>query len=476
MNSHSSLVEEFTNNSSGYADNKTVELVRTSTATVLKRLKNNLDVSVNEKSSHLIDGFIHSLSGQVTQYMNAWLDANENQLMVVPDGTRYVSRENGKVTIIVEQKPCVRRINFLSHYYNVSFPFVQYLISFTERGSGDIFDGMAITCSKKPMSSFQSEVHSLPMPNIGGNRVCVGTMATASNNGRDLNTKVNHIVAGYWGSQFNMDLHENLMSFFATQFRDEFKTLPDDRNYASFHRCFAAWQEKSTNPLWCFEASYPSTFQIGRFLPQDISVGGKQATMNRISQEIEKGIGGLIRNLAGDLSGIDVYEENRSQPHYAALQQTIRCVVNDVYVNMWSAVHSQHERKVAKDNQDLDLKRNDIENSIRNSSHILNNIELQRNNLNDEKLRVQCELFTVYQHLVKQLEEVNQLRAKLSEYIDEEGNPTGVRKRGRPRKNPLPVDVSMAISRAASSPILVDSDGNPVVRKRGRPRKNPLPV
>ena len=52
------LVEKFTNNSEFYADNKTVEMIRSSTATVLRRLKNNLDVSVNEKSGHLIAGFI----------------------------------------------------------------------------------------------------------------------------------------------------------------------------------------------------------------------------------------------------------------------------------------------------------------------------------------------------------------------------------------------------------------------------------
>jgi hypothetical protein len=478
MSSPKEIIDGFVNSIKDWDSTPaTLNLMREGTSTVLRRIKSNLDVSVQEKSEPIVSSFVSEISGSLGTMVNSWIDNNSNQLMVVPEGTRFVHRDSTYLTIIVEQKPTVRRIAFMQAYYNISLPYIQFYVTFHCNAAGDNFNSLHITATKRPITSLQDQYCLVPLPNVSSTSVCVGNMNLPNNGGRNITEKVNTIISSYWSSEFNIDLNQNLQSFLNDVFFYDFARKETDRHYENYVRGFEAWQ-KLTSEDSMF-AIKPQTilqtsprYLVGNLLPSDLaSRNSKVAFVNNMKSTINEGVAGFVRSLTTHLNSVDIMEENRNQPHMVALQSTVRNIASTAYSNMWSELHHEHEKKVAIDNANLDRKKNEIESIVANSASILRNIELERERIASEKLKVQCELYAVNQYLLQKLEEVSVLKAKLSQHIDENGDIVVTKKRGRPKKENLPDSISISLNRVASSPLVIGPDGQPIKRGRGRPRK-----
>ena len=467
--------------------NNTVALLRQGCSTVLGRIKNNLSATVAEKCDAVTKTFISNVVGDLSQQTNEWIRNNSNQLLVVPEGTRLVHRDAQQVTIIVEQKPTVRTVRFGYHTrepntyqnYQISLPYIQYYITFSTNNNNDRFQQMYISSTTKSLETLEDRVNHFPLPNVGRDgRVCTGDMDVGSREGVNLVDKINHIISGFWSSNFNYDLRENCSEFFMSNFPEKYMSQANDRTgLEPMTRGFTEWASKTTaDPMFGLKARYVPKCSAGSFIPSNLaSANGRTALMNRMKSKIEDGVTSFVNQLTSDLNTVNILEENRNQPHMAALQSHVGQVTLNAYNHMWRAVHHRHEQEFRNNMANLQAEKAKVESIVANSSHVIKRVENAQNSFRDEKARVQCELYNIYQYLQKQIEEVNELKAKLSHLVDENGNPLPTKRRGRPRKENLPESVERSI-RVVGSSIVVGPDGQPIARKRGRPRKNPIPA
>ena len=462
--------------------------MRQSTSLVLDRIQAGIDQNVREKGESVINNFCNTVGEKIGNITNSWIDVNSGGLMVIPENCRLVHKDNGFLTFIIEQRPTVRHIQFLEKHYALGFPYVQFYITFHCRKRGDVdtfeFNGMSVTCTKKSITNLNDELYGLPLSNLSGSGICLGDLVHYHLKGDTIVDKVNSLVAGYWGSQFNMDLPQNLISFLSDNFRSEFA---GDRDSTKFNRGIAAWANKTKeNPVFMLENNIqlrPLQVRVSRMLPQELSgANGKASVINNIREVVNQSIKSLAVQLAGDMKSMQLNDENRNQPHAASIAGTLKSLMSTGYNTMWNSIHQRHQNKVTTDLKLLSEQQAKLDNAIRNSGHILSDIENKKALLEAGKLKVTCELYQVYSHLQQELERVADLKAKLQQYVDENGDPLPARRRGRPRKEPLPVNVEQSLHRAVTiriegspTPLVVGPDGQPIKRKRGRPRKNPLP-
>lgn len=88
------------------------------------------------------------------------------------------------------------------------------------------------------------------------------------------------------------------------------------------------------------------------------------------------------------------------------------------------------------------------------------------------KLETQAELYYIYNYLQDQLDEVAKLKAKLQQHFDEQGNVLVKPRRGRPKKDSLPIRIEQGLDIVSESSVVVGPNGETVKRKRGRPKKS----
>ena len=106
-----------------------VMILQKSTARVLERIKQNVDAQVKEDSSPIVEDFVRNVAGKMSNMTQQWADGVKNDLVVFPEGTRYIFRDGSMTTIIIEQPPQVRHINVYGKMYLLSMPYVQFTLT-----------------------------------------------------------------------------------------------------------------------------------------------------------------------------------------------------------------------------------------------------------------------------------------------------------------------------------------------------------
>ena len=466
-------------------ERKSSRLMQESTNMVLQRVKANIDVAVQEQAEPVINKFVNNLTESLVSISNSWIDGQKKKLMVVPEGTKFVSRDGDTVNLIVEQRPTMRTINYLDRHYRIALPFVQFIFSFKHNELGnDRLHELKVTCTKKPISSLDDNVYYIPLPNTGYSRICVGLMLDDNideiNHGTNLCQKADAIIAQYWGSNFNEDLPEYFHAFLMGAFNKEYQEYmkaPRQSVQGLWQHLLGHWVAASASnpfffndvPATCFTHRRLGEFIVTSYAGED----GVDCIIKNIRDNVSIESRVLANSIAASISDVDLSEENRLQPHKATLSKEIQSFCVWTLDSMWNAVHGEHEKNVLKDNTELDKKRRDVETIVRRHESIVTDIQERRELLERQKKMVQQELYAVYQHLVSELEKVAELKAKLAGIVDDEGNI--IKKRGKVKREPDPAHVVTALDRVAASHALAQEEGLlmvPIIkRKRGRPRK-----
>jgi hypothetical protein len=454
------------------------DAMRNGTSIVLSRLKNNFGSVINDSCDKDVANLKEKITSQLEGYCNSWVNNQSNQLIVFPEGTRFVHREGRDVNIVIEQKPTVRVINFLGQNYNVALPFVQFYIVFSANNNNTLrLIQVRISGSKKPISSLDSNVERLQLPNMG-NSLCLGDIlnhASSSYNLEvDISTKCNEIINLFWQSEFNIDLSEYFRIWLDRNFSQEYRKNGDNGSNVNIHGCMAAWHKKSAaDPLFVISNSclYESYGPVSQFISSDYSSRNNRAVLlNNITGVIQSETENYVSSVISSLNSVDVAEENRNSAHLTVLTNNLNYMVNQAYSKLWKVAHSEHKDKVFEDESRLSNLERDISVRERNLGYQISNFNSQKESWDNLRNLVQLELFNIYNYLQDELKSVESIKAKLQQNFDEQGAVLSKPRRGRPKKESLPPDIEKSIDLVASSGCLVGPNGE-TLRKRGRPRK-----
>lgn len=399
-------------------------LLRQSTTAVLNRAKQNLDATLQENTNPQIQSVLNQVNNEVTNATTEWIDSTTGQLVVFPEGTRYVSKDSNNLIVVVEEKPHVRSINFkyldnnnnqIRSTYSISLPYIYFIAIFN--GSHYAFRELKMCCSKNPITSLNSSVFALPLPNVHGTHlICTGSMNVNEENVTVIQ-KMNAVINSYWSSEFNTDLTQFLIDFLRI---NSIVTDPIQRN-TQIAAGFLRWQQLSQqNPMWAIQpqTQYSRNFAISTLIPVDNSSRtSRTAVINRVKQNISTNINNLGENIIQTVRNFNITDENRDRPHIDTLKSLYNRVITSAYDNLWNPIMAAHEaqkqtdlQSINNDKQAIQRQQRELEQVRQRNESALNRdrqaFEAEKTRWLQEKTARENQLAITHQYLQRKLSEI----------------------------------------------------------------------
>ena len=335
-----------------------VMVLQRATGRVLERIKQNVDAQVKEDSSPIVEGFVRSVATKMTTMTQQWADGVKNDLVVFPEGTRYIFRDGAMTTIVLEQHPQVRHVKVDGRIFLLAMPYVQFIIQFKNHKP---LPQLYVGCSKKPINDLDVPICNLPLPNIDKHVVCMGNCVVPKDG--NMTDMVNTIIGNFWQSEFNQNHNAEYLNFLKEMGfngrNDEFLPLP-----SASQAGLEAWQRKTeASPMFMIakETKLKPGGTIRRHLATD--AGDKDGTasiVNKLKQEIITAVGQIGGDIQALMTGVDLKTENREKAHVETLQLILKEIIVQAYAELWEYLQKQLQDERAKLQQEMQAAANKL--------------------------------------------------------------------------------------------------------------------
>ena len=331
-----------------------VAILSKSTEKVLARIKQNVDVQIKEDSSPIVEEFVANVATKLSNTSQQWIDSTKNDMLVFPEGTKYIFRDGNVSTIIVEQAPQLRHITTVDigeghrkHTYMLAMPYVQFVISFT---GDEVQKKLVVSCTKKSITSLEEKTYQVPLLNIADHVVCFGTNWPKGGN---MTEKVNHVIGEFWQGLFNGNHTGAFIDFINSNFRG------DSSSSYFIQNGLERWETGSKQDA-LFMVKPTTKLLLGKplnsFLQRDgASKNGSGALMTKLKQEIIQAVGTIGGDIHNLLTNMDLQTENRDKVHVENIQETIKEIIVQAYKELWTFTEKQLEtdRKKLQDEMQI---------------------------------------------------------------------------------------------------------------------------
>lgn len=323
-----------------------VMVLQRATGRVLERIKQNVDAQVKEDSSPIVEEFVRNVATKLSGMTQQWADGVKNDLVVFPEGTRYIFRDGDMTTIVLEQQPQVRHVKVDGRIYLLAMPYVQFIIPFkSHKPLGQLYVG----CTKKPITDLDVPICNLPLPNIANHLVCMGNSVWPKDG--NMTDMVNTIIGNFWQSEFNQNHNADYLTFLKDQGWINNVSREDS------HPGLQLWQAKTQqSPMFMIarETKLKPGGTVRRHLATD--TGGKDGTASivvKLKQEIITAVGQIGGDIQALLTGVDLKTENREKAHVETLQNILKEIIVQAYAELWEYLQKQLQDERAKLQQEM---------------------------------------------------------------------------------------------------------------------------
>ena len=334
-----------------------ISVLQKSTEKVLKRIKQNVDAQIKEDSSPIVEEFVANIATKLSTTSQQWIDSSKNDMLIYPEGTKYIFRDGENTTIIVEQPPQLRHVKVRngssdrSTTYMLAMPYIQFTISFV----GEMLQQrLCVTCSKKPVTDLNATQFQLPLLNIENHGVCFGHGWPKSGN---MTEKVLAVIGEFWQSQFNWNHNGTIINFV----KDNFNLGVNSEN---FHQGLTKWENASRNDALFMvspEAKLRTGLALSAFLSRDnTSHNGSGSLVTKLKQEILTAVGTIGGDIQNLLTNIDLTTENREKYHAENLQETLKEIITQAYAELWTFTEKQLESDRKKLQEEMQIAANNL--------------------------------------------------------------------------------------------------------------------
>ncbi len=242
---------------------------------------------------------------------------------VLPVNCRFVRRQKGCVSILVEQPPMVRTILFQGEKLRLALPYCLFAMNFQDRTSRTFYCGWR----NKPMKSLEDSWNVMGFPNMSGDfTACWGGVAIAESlQGKTVAEQCDEYVNKFWQSEFNGDLRDNYDSFI--------------KHNCSNHGVLE-WQSKTArDPLWILKATYPGSSQKLRQYVAGVDGSASKKDqqdhfLRNVAEQITQTVVEVSNEVGGLIDGVDFQKEIRPKIVNTELSGVIKEIIIQAYAEL----------------------------------------------------------------------------------------------------------------------------------------------
>jgi hypothetical protein len=294
------------------------KLIQRSTKKVLERCQQDFQGAAQDTarmaSSKLSQGLKDSLLALSSEFYE---EVAEFDGAILPNNCRYVRRQKGSVSLLIEQPPTVRTLNIQGERYRLALPYALFAINF----QGTQFASMHCGWRKKPMRSLEDKYGPICLPNMqSGQHPCWGS-TDFNLEGKTVAEQADEIVAKYWMSSFNGDLTEYYKHFLSSN------------NLGGA----ADWQKKTAkDSLWILEAEFSTAgYKLADHLI--LSADKKQRRdhfINNVDKQITDTVVEISQRVVGMIARMDFDDNNRPKFSQEELSGVIKEIILQAYTEL----------------------------------------------------------------------------------------------------------------------------------------------
>ena len=303
-----------------------VGIIHRSTEKVLKRVQQDVSAGIKEDADGVTEEFCRNLATKLGTMSQTWYDNVRQELMVYPEGTRFIQKTGETTVIVIEQATQVRTVNIKGKFYHLSMPYVIFMTSFTN----GVWNRLVLAGAlQKPMTSLNDQLLCLPLPNVSGHSVCMGNFAPTAN--RNMTEQVGEIISSFWQSVFNDSAFEAPAAIY-----DKWAKRTKEDPLCALHD-----QLKTGDTVSVAVGKFPNR----NSQPVDI--------VNALKTEIVTAVGNIGANIQNTLLSVDVVKQNKQKVSIETLDEVLKEIIVQAYAELWEYLQSQLQRERAKMQQEM---------------------------------------------------------------------------------------------------------------------------
>lgn len=295
-----------------------VKIVHRSTEKVLKRLQQDFVQKLKEDGDNVVEKFCANLADKLGKMSQTWYDSVTSELMVYPEGTRYIQREGAKTVIVVEQQPQCRTVNLSGENAHLAFPYVIFVLGFNEGR----WDGRcSVAMRPTPITSLTDDLFSISLPNTDNYSVCMGEFTPKRDS--NMTQQANEIIASFWTSQFG-------------------------------GLSCSDWKKKTKeNPLFILKDA-SRYYKIGPLntliynTASRASGTAKKDILLSLKQEIVTAVAAVGVELQKSMLSVDMVKQNKEKVQIETLDEILKEIIVQAYSELWEYLQAQLGRERQK--------------------------------------------------------------------------------------------------------------------------------
>lgn len=304
------------------------KLIQRSTTKVLERCQQDFKGSAESAASRAASTLGKDLKDSLLALSSEFYeDVAEFDGAVLPQHCRYVRRQKGAVSMIIEQPPMVRTIHLPGGHYRLAMPYALFALNFQDRSLRNLFCGWR----KKPMKSLEDTWGPICLPNMSENHTPCWGSTGFSVQGKTVAEIADEYITRYWSSAFNNDLNGYYLTFLKSNNLDG----------------AAAWQTKSAkDPLWILKAEFAQGDKLGRYLTLGASKQDRRDHfLSSMTQQITTTVVKVTEEVLGLIREMDFERNNR--PKYS--QDELNSVVKEIILQAYAELCEYNDAVLARE-------------------------------------------------------------------------------------------------------------------------------
>lgn len=273
---------------------------------VLRRLQQDTDASLKESADDTALDFSQKLSEKLGILSQNWIDNNKQELLIYPEGTRFIQKEGELTIIVVEQPPQVRTVVIDKLRRHLAMPYVVFMLVFNGRNWRELCVGFR----SKPLESMNDYLKTVPLPNMQGNhRVCMGDFKPDFSKNKTQQTS--QVIAEFWQSEF-----------------------AGARNYGSLD--FALWEAMThKDSLFILKENFSDGKRLIDLISECVKNKKNIDIVAALKEEIITAVGEVGLNIKQTMLNIDLIKQNKEKVAIETLDEILREIIKQAYKELW---------------------------------------------------------------------------------------------------------------------------------------------